>query len=192
MLDERHGPDSDGLDHWMGEIASDANPGYFPVIAHNGTGRPVLSSGTVYVLPGELWLHPGPGGEYSVLRFTADTQGSFVIRGRFMSADFYPGMTDVHVFVKGQSVFDGVVDTYRAGPSFRSTHDLLVGDVIDFAVGFGNGDFGYDTTLLQASISPVPEPSTPVLWATGLCVWTAVSRRRRRQQQASIDVTMNS
>jgi hypothetical protein len=104
-----------------------------------------------------------------VLRFTADAPGSFVIRGRFMSGDFYPGVTDAHVLVKGQSVFDGVVDTYRAGPSFRSTQDLMAGDVVDFAVGFGNGDFGYDTTLLRATIALIPEPSTAVLWVAGLC-----------------------
>jgi hypothetical protein len=96
-----------------------------------------------------------------------------------MSADLYPGVTDVHVFVKGQSVFDGLVDTYRAGPSFRSMHDLMPGDTVDFAVGFGNGDFGYDTTLLHASISPVPEPPTALLWAMGLSLWITACKRRQ-------------
>lgn len=186
ILDTRHVREPSGIDGWLGEVASDAQPGHFPLIGHNGTGKPVLSAGTVYVLPGELWLHPGPAGEYAVLRFTADAPGSFVIRGRFMSGDFYPGVTDAHVLVKGQSVFDGVVESYRAGPSFRSTHHLMAGDVVDFAVGFGNGDFGYDTTLLQATIALIPEPSTAVLWVAGLCsLLTATCRLKQRQQQAA-------
>ncbi|NML18575.1 PEP-CTERM sorting domain-containing protein [Azohydromonas caseinilytica] len=183
---QRHAPDAAGLDLWMGDVPSDdAPPGFFPLVGHNGTGRPLLSANTVYVLPGELLLHPGPGGEYAVLRFTADMAGSFALNGRFMSIDLYPGTTDVHVLVNGQPVFDGMVDTYRAGPSFRSRQALRAGDVVDFAVGFGNGSYYNDSTRLQANISPVPEPSTAALWVSGLALCAAVRGRRRRQQQAA-------
>jgi hypothetical protein len=185
-LDQRHPQGPDGLDYWTGEIVTDAPPpSHFPLIGFNGTGHRVLSSNTVDVLPGELWLHPGPGGEYSVLRFTADAAGSFVVRGRFMGVDLFPGTTDVHVLVNGHSAFDGVVNTYRAGPSFRSVQQLQAGDVIDFAVGYGNGTYFNDSTRLQARIAPVPEPSTAVLWVLGLGLCTAARRRAHKAADLS-------
>lgn len=181
ILDERHGPDMYGLDFWQGDVFTDtAQAGYFPLLVHNGTGKAVLAYNTVNLRPDEMLLHPGPGGEYSVMRFTADAPGSFTIRGRFMSVDLFPGVTDVHVLVNGKSVFNGVVDTYREGPKFRTTQKLLAGDVIDFSVGFGNESFFNDSTRLQATIVAVPEPSTVALWAMGLCLLNGMAKRRQR------------
>lgn len=54
--------------------------GGFPYVTKNvGTGAFVNINGntTINVAPGQIDLHPGPAGEYSVVRFTAPTTSIF-------------------------------------------------------------------------------------------------------------------
>jgi hypothetical protein len=139
------------------------------LVGNNGTLNGIVTANTVRVERGQLFLHPGPNGEYAVLRFTADQQSQYFLSALFVGIDFVgPTTTDVHVLVDGRSVFDGVVSDYARGPEFRSFLGLSRGSTVDFAVGFGNGNFFFDSTRVAAEITPIPEPSVAALLLAGL------------------------
>src|SRR5262249_47506534 len=83
----------EGLDVWSQNTSGDLNP----AVAHNGTGSPIVlgGSGNLTYPAGQLGLHPGPTGQYSVVRWTAPAAGSVVISGSFYHLD--STTTDVHV-----------------------------------------------------------------------------------------------
>ena len=54
----------EGLDSWCGNRAGDGNPGLY----HNATGSPIVLGTTTRFEPGQLALHPGPNGEYGLVR----------------------------------------------------------------------------------------------------------------------------
>ena len=62
--------------------------------------------------------------------------------------------TDVHVLLNDSPIFDGTVNGYGAGtgPAFNTNLTLQAGDRVDFAVGYGNGSFYYDSTGINARI----------------------------------------
>ena len=143
---------ADGLDDW------DSWP--TASILHNSTQKNITVSGSSVVLvPNQLSMHPGSGGQYSVIRWTASEAGSMEVRASFMGLDPAPTTTDVHVLLNGVSKFDGTVNAYHKGPSFQSVLDVQPGDTIDVAVGFGNGTYSYDSTGVQFRINK----ATPAL-----------------------------
>lgn len=168
----------EGVDTWRGDLAADGNPGAY----HNATGSTILLSGTGSIGPGQFALHPGPNGEYAIARYVAPEAGSASIASSFTGEDIFGTTTDVHVLLNGTSVFDASISGF--GPSsavpFASLFDVSPGDTIDFAVGFGNGNFNNDTTGLAATIAlvPVPEPSSLLLVELGLAALVLVARRR--------------
>jgi hypothetical protein len=173
----------------------------FPVIAKN-TNNTTISPPNIVLLPGEMLVHPGPDGSYAVVRFTAPSTGVFslstVFEGRAPTNEGFPQgtTTDVHVLLNGVSLFDGAVNGF--GPStdqvFAQSLNLHVGDVLDFATGFGaNRSFLNDSTGLDATISNVvPEPSSFAPAAIGMTALALAGwRRARREQWATITPTRN-
>ena len=115
------------------------------------------------------------------MRFTAAAAGPYSISAAFAGlSPLIVATTDVHVLVNGRSVFDGAVDSFDARPSFASVLDLGAGSTVDFAVGFGNGNFCCDTTSLSATIVAVPEPENAILLLAGLLGLGVHARLRRR------------
>jgi hypothetical protein len=167
-----------GLDVWADpEHIPDSmvlNP---PHVVHNGTGSAITYS-TVTWQPGQLSLHPGKNGEYSHARWTAPNAGSFDIAAVFTGIDFIGGTTtDVHVLYNNTSLFEeSVISSGDASSkSFSTTISVGMGDIIDFAVGYGsNQTYHCDSTALSATI--VPEPTTVLLFGLGGLM---VMRRRR-------------
>jgi hypothetical protein len=145
-----------GIDGWNGEQAGDGNPS----VNHNGTASAV-TLGSITWQPGQLAFHPGPNGEYSVVRWTAPRTGTLSFAAVFGGLDFVgPTSTDVHVLHNSAPLFDGEVMDFGAGPSFATTLAVLAGDTIDFSVGYGsNGTFNCDTTGLDVSISYNDSPT---------------------------------
>jgi hypothetical protein len=129
--------------------------GVDPNISHNPTDAE-LSFVTVHVPPNGLTLHPGPGGQPSVLRWTAPAADAYAVTAAFRGND--ETTTDVHVLHNDASVFDGRVTTYGEGPSFSTVLTVAAGDTIDFAVGNGSNGYFNDSTGLSATITPLPEP----------------------------------
>jgi hypothetical protein len=131
---------------------------------HNNTGPCILFNTSAAVLkpptltwkPKQLTFHPGPGGEYCIIRWTAPRSGRCQIAGAFTGVSSAPPTTtDVHVFHNGKSVYDSFINLRNCGneSSFDIQQDVKDGDTIDFVVGYGNGNYGWDTTGLDAVIT---------------------------------------
>jgi hypothetical protein len=129
--------------------------------------------------PYQLSMTEGSGGQYCVLRFAPPESGAYQVQGAFSSVDkYYGAKTDVHLLVNGMSFFDSVVYGIGSVASFDQTLQLNAGDVLVFAVGLGDYGWGWDTTGLSATITPVPEPSVfSLLGASLLLIYLRHSKR---------------
>lgn len=161
---------SGSIIQWRGDLAGDGNPSLFK----NTSGSTVVS-GTVTLAPFQLLMHPGPGGEFSVLRYTATAAGLYSVNAGFIGQD--STTTDVHVLLNGVSFYDNTVTGFGNSNAYAGTQSLLVGDTLDVFVGYGsNGSFYNDSTGVDFRVSAVPEPAS--LLALGLGA-VALLRRRR-------------
>jgi hypothetical protein len=88
-----------------------------------------------------------------VVRWTAPADGEAEISSTFRSIA-ERATTDVHVLHNGRTLHDGWVNLQGQGPrsDYRGVLRVNKGDTIDCAVGFGNGDYGADTTALAFTI----------------------------------------
>jgi RHS repeat-associated protein len=146
-----HSTDGSGVDSWWDHNLS--NP---PGVYHNGSGQTLVGYGSLASwAPGEIHLHPGPSGQYSVLRWTAPAAGTYAINATFTGVDNATTTTDVHVVVAGSDLFDGGinVDGYGNTSTFTGTATLSAEQTIDFLVGFGNGSYYSDSTKVVATVS---------------------------------------
>ena len=168
-----HPFNDNGLDAWGHSVVQSL---LAPSIAHNGTDHPITGSSVIPNVgvtwaPGQLTMHPGQQGQQSVARFTVPAAGDYQIDVTFSVADLPGGggttTTDVHVFKNSVSLFDGDVSGYVSANDsehFSAIQTLAAGDIIEFAVGFGNGNFYFDNTFVDATIfeavaSPTPTPT---------------------------------
>ena len=113
--------------------------------------------------PRALGMHPGPGGEYAVLRFTAPAYGTYKVSGQFYALDDNDTGTTTDVWIlrndEKAGSFSGKVDYYGGTKSASFTSkdfQLKKGDTLDFEVGYGaNKNYFYDSTGLMALIEKV-------------------------------------
>jgi RHS repeat-associated protein len=132
---------------WSSLISFDGNPS----LTHNYDPQNV-SQGTISLRTNELTMHPGPNGEYTIARFTALQSGKYTIDAVFKPADALHGTTDANVLLSGSSLFADTV-SLNSNANFNRTVDMIVGEVLEFAVGFGpNESYFYDTTGLQLKV----------------------------------------
>jgi hypothetical protein len=153
-------------------------------------GKSIGSGGSVFytvvVDPNTLIAHPGPQGQYAVLRFTTPNAGDYRIDSSFFGEDLRgPTTTDVHVRTNNADTFSSNVSGFGLGSTtaWQGVVHLDAGQTVDFAVGFGsNGTYTCDSTGLTASIasiSAIPEPPMAALLLAGLA-GMAVTRKRRK------------
>lgn len=165
-----------GLDTWR-VSAGVGNPGIY----HNTTAA------TPFFPSNEIMLHPGPLGEFAILRFTAPSTGIYSIVGQFIARDNTTiTTTDVAVLNNGGgSLFTGnVMGTVGTGAQpFNLLQSLTAGQNVDFRVGYGsNNNNAFDSTGLSLSISTsAPEPATLSLLALG-GIGVLGTRLRRRER----------
>ncbi len=133
---ENHAYDgTGGSPHWIG-WAGDGTPG----IWRN------LSTGIAYgVQPGQLSLHPGPGQEPCVVRWTAPpgVSGPIRIVGKFWHGDI--GSTRTGVLING-----GIAWTMDDGGAFDLSTSIQADQTVDFFVDQG---YGFGNTPLEVVIA---------------------------------------
>ncbi len=125
---------------WFGPFPNCCSPGS-PLVVVTQAGPPQV-----------LDMLPGAGGQLSVVRWTAPTNGGWDIVGEF----FGTGATsvDVHVLRNSSPIFDRILNNSDV-QSFSLTLKLAAGDTIDFAVGVGaDGSNSFDSTGFKAVIAP--------------------------------------
>jgi len=174
------------IDQWYEPISVDPTPH----LSHSASPTPVSCGGFTDLTPDELLLHPGPGGEHSVLRWTAPFTGVVDIDASFVGRAPGGTTTDVHVFQNGLSLFSGNVSETGVPTNFHvSSHHVAVNDTIDFTVGYGaDGNYVSDTTGLSVTIAilnDIPAMSSVGLAfvSVGLVLCGAWVLRRRAQEQ---------
>ena len=135
-----------GLSLWSGEVGSE------PCVAYNDTKNDIQGPGITWA-PGQLSLHPGPHGEYCVLRWTAPSDGDYAVTAKFRGIA-QKATTDVHVLHQGEAVFEDAINLHERGneAGCEKTVSAKAGDTIDFVTGWGNKDYGGDTTAIAATI----------------------------------------
>ena len=128
--------------------ASDGNPS----ISHNGTDTTIWYSPTLFWEPGATIVHPGPGNERAVVRWTAPSNGAFAVQSHFYSQDL--GATDVGVLVHGTPVYTASLDYDWSESRYEGRLVLAAGDKVDFTVGYGtDGSFGANSTGIAVTIA---------------------------------------
>lgn len=140
-------------------------------VANNSTALDIPVGGAT-LPPGDIWYHPGPSGEYAVLRWTAPlaVAATIDVSGFFVGIDRFPTTTDAHILLNGTSLFDTAITTFGTASQFDLPLAVAPGDTLDFAVGYGNGSYVGDPTGLQATITETPEPGTTGLLTVIGCV----------------------
>ncbi len=124
-----------------------------PCMTHNPTPN-TRSMADVRWEPGRLAFHPGPNGEYSVVRFTAPQAGAYLVRAKFLALE-KKTTTNVHVLHRGKSVFDGTIraEDDRKMSKYDKRLTLAKGDALDFVMGWGNGTHICDSTGLEIELT---------------------------------------
>lgn len=137
---------------------------------------------SVTVAANTLTMHPGGNGEFSVVRFTSASGGSFQVNASFFGQDNGGASgttTDVHVRTTAD-VFTSAVVGFGTTVSYSGVVTLAAGQTMDFVVGIGGNNYFNDSTGLTASVSVVPEPEGVVLALAGLAVAAAAAGQRRK------------
>lgn len=136
-----------GLAAWRSETVTE------PCVCMNTSDR-TISVAAIRWDPGQLSFHPGPKGEYSVVRWTAPGPGEYRLRSVFTGIDAQT-TTDVHVLHRGRPIFNGFINLNGQGrrAEHHGTLNVLAGDTVDFVVGYGNGSYICDSTGLVAVIT---------------------------------------
>ncbi len=150
-----------GLQSWDGPI-----DGFFPVISKNTTNATVQIGSTTWQ-PLEMVNHPGPGGEYSMVRWTAPAAGVVNVVAAFAGRD--SATTDVHILRNNnvaEQVFNGYVNGPGSAQSFVGTLTVQAGDTLDFVVGAGGNGYVSDSTAVAATISYASQASGADLQVT--------------------------
>lgn len=163
-----------GLSVWDSSALTDN-----PTVSNNMTSS-AISLSTATWQPYELALHPGRNAEFSIIRFTAPSSGSYDLEGSFRGIDVVGATTDVSVLLNGSSLFNDELNLNGNGNTalYTSTVTMNAGDTLDFRVGDGGNGPLFDSTGLEAVVigSSIPEPTTASL---GLVALGLLARRRR-------------
>jgi hypothetical protein len=123
-----------------------------PWVTLNPSDKPVETPFSFIWPARQVAVHPGPHGEYSVVRWTAPAAERYVVEVTFQGLAH--ATTDAHVLHNGRPLFsarlnlDNQPNTARHAVSLTLTPD----ETLDFVVGWGNGSYGSDSTALTVKI----------------------------------------
>jgi hypothetical protein len=144
---------------------------YGPVWLHNlSLGTPSCwkntSSDSAYGIgAGQASLHPGPGGEYATIRFTAPIDGAYDAVMEWGPGD--GGDTDAWLLLNSATSLQYIASTASTGSYTEYSITMKAGDTLDLSVG-ALGSFYYDNTQVNLRVMPSSRIAT--------ALWTANSR----------------
>lgn len=139
------------------------------------------SSNTAYgIQGGEIAVHPGWDGSYSVVRWTSLHNGTVSVAGTFGAGD--GGAMSYYIALNGAPPL--LLSDFNNGGSRSFSYDLAItnGATLDFMVGTGAGGYGWGNTALAVNIvdtTPTPEPATLLLLGSGLAGLLGARRKQR-------------
>lgn len=135
-----------GLEAWRNLQRTD------PCVTRNGTNHVIQGLGITWQ-PGQLSFHPGRDGEYSAFRWTAPADDTLDLSAVFTSIA-EKATTDVHLLHNDRPIFDGYINLQGSGPEVKHQGPVTVkaGDTIDCVVGYGNGNYGADSTAVALTL----------------------------------------
>ncbi len=144
------------LSLWQGDPVQ-----YDPNVMKNESGVDMTSNEGSWVFhPATVYLHfhPGPAGQYSVVRWVCPSDGDYVVDAAFRSLRVGgPNTTvDVHVLLNDVSLFSQPINAHYADGEFpyAAALSLKACDTLDFVVGFGdNANHYYDSSGLRAVVA---------------------------------------
>jgi len=112
-----------------------------------------ITQGTVKWASRQVAFHPGPKGEFSVIRWTAPNTGSFSITASFYGISSVPTSSTSFIFHNQDQLFKESINDYLVPHVAQKTVDADKGDTIDFIVSYGdNSEYSSDSTGLTATI----------------------------------------
>jgi hypothetical protein len=135
-----------GIESWQNPERVD------PCVTCNGTDHQIQALGITWA-PGQLAFHPGRAGEYAVVRWQAPADGQIEFSAAFTSIA-ERATTDIHVLHNRQSLFEGGIHVLGGGreQQFQATLTVRTGDTLDCVCGYGNGNYGADTTAVAVTV----------------------------------------
>jgi len=140
------------------------------------------------VPPGKGILHPGNVPEIedlaAVVRWRAPSSGVYEVDATFTAIDTRGVDVFTYVVADGGLVFDDFVVGLGDTSHYRGAVTLSAGQVVDFVVANRNDTGNRDWTQLDASITPIPEPSTLIIWSLLGALGMAAGWWRRRKRAA--------
>jgi hypothetical protein len=144
---------SDSLNYWR------FDSGGIPGVYYN-TNDTVQGPASVRLAPNQVTFHPGPSGQYSVIRFTVPASGPYALSAVFSGMDQTGTTTDVHVLTNGVSTYDGTIAGFGALATDKTVLTLTQGETVDFVVGAGGNGYYYDSTGIAADLICLAPPAT--------------------------------
>lgn len=159
------------------------NGSQLPAIGVNRSGAaiPIVPPFLPFSWPdGVVWLHPTDS-RIAVVSWLSPVSGPVDID--FTIADIDPnGGNGVRWYLdlndsSGELISGALAAGQSAGAQSLVDVQVNVGDRINFVID-ANGDFGFDSASLIATISYVPEPATAILLAGASALWSVARRRR--------------
>ncbi|MGH7326970.1 MAG: hypothetical protein ACREJX_01340, partial [Polyangiaceae bacterium] len=125
-----------------------------PFVGENLTGALAHPFGTTSFPPHALAAHPDSDGSWSVVRWTAPQSATYSLHlhATGFSYDAHPTSTDVAVFQNGTRQEVGYVNVDGGGNDAvfaPIVATLASGDTFEVRVGYGNGDYTFDSTGLD-------------------------------------------
>jgi len=140
--------------------------GYYPYVGQNRTANVQVDPTNSWAAkPGEIVMEGSNTGQYGIVRFVVPSTGHYKLKIVFEGVHVRLSSTDVHVLLNDQHLFDDTIEGYGGDSSLsvqKGTHPvtswassirLNKGDILTFAIGYGNNKTFYnDTTGLLLSI----------------------------------------
>jgi hypothetical protein len=135
------------LDIWHSQAGRE------PWATLNPSDQPVQTPFNFTWPPQQVALHPGPHGQYSVVRWTSPATDRYRIAVTFTG--LFHATTDVHLFHNDRPQFTSRLNIGGSPNTIAHKSELALAaeDTIDFVVGWGNGNYGSDSTALTATIT---------------------------------------